>query len=121
MVLSSTDLDLVPFDRREDIVRDLSLEPRSSQKGTRVIVLKLTKKDIALSKLTDQGVKAAVLQELTPVQKIVVRSILFERKSPKMVAQELGAVDHIKVTPQDVALAFRCAFGIAQSALLASA
>lgn len=113
-------LNSIPLDRREDMVRDLDLEPRRGGdqiEGLTVFRPKEPKRkkqpepELALTDSVDGYV---VWQNLTPIQRLVAQGVLVEGKGCNELAEELSD-EFVKVHPDDVDLARRCACDIVAS------
>ncbi len=117
-------LDMFPLDRREDVVRDLSLEPQRGgmyEGGLTVFrpkEAKKKKKSEPKLVLADSTAGHIVWQNLTPTQRLVAQGILVEGKGYNELAESLSD-EFTRVHPDDVELAHRCACDVARSVAVA--
>ena len=111
----SYSLDGLPYDEREDVIREIGLEPRSTkrtQDGLSVFKPKETPEPGLV--LKDASVACAIWQMLTPVQRLVAQGVVVGGKGFVDVAEELSD-EFMKVHPDDVALAHQCACDVVRS------
>lgn len=100
---------MVPDDRREDILRDLNLEPtsqcRRSEDGLRVISLPIFEEEVALSLKSAEE----AWRRLTPAQQQIAYHRLVGKKTWKTIAETLSRRDEFEIVhPEDVRLAYCC-------------
>jgi len=110
------------LDRREDVIRDLSLEPQRGvvYEGGLTVFLPRVPKEAQKKKkrepelaLADSTAGDQIWQKLTPVQRIIVAGVA-KGKGWNELAEELSDKFH-RVHPDDIGLAYQCAGDIAKA------
>lgn len=111
-------LSIIPLDRREDIIRDLDLEPQRGGKiegDLTVFVPKERKrKKEPEFKLTNQ-VFSLLWENLTPVQRKVAKGVIQGKGCNELATELSNELEFVKVHPDDVELAHRCACDVVRS------
>ncbi len=108
---------MIPIDKREEIIHDLDLEPHyggQTEDGLTIFKPKEAKKPEPQLVLVDSVAGYDVWQRLTPVQRLVAQRVVVEQEGFFDVAKELSD-EFVKVHPDDVELAHRCACDVVRS------
>lgn len=118
-------LDGLSYDEREDVIRDLSLEPKKEVRFEGGLTVfepkesKRKKKPEPQLALADSVAGYVVWQSLTPIQRLVAQGVLVEGKGYNEMAIMLSRRLGEKVHLDDIALAHRCACDVARSVAIA--